>query len=175
MQRPCLFLPNPQNSHSSRIARARRLLGLVALGQMDQEAIKQRCTSLLRTTRRHMHLVRQQEQPTHTLSVEVIPTTPRRAARTHLHTLETIRSVFLRPNRFSVPSLLVSTTLLTTSGSKTYTRESSRGSSSSGKDPSRYSSAQTPTPSISSTTLVSSISSGFDFALEPSTLIEMTK
>ena len=60
---------------------------------------------------------------------------------------------------------------LLTSGSETYTRESSKDSS--GKDPSRYSSLHT--PAISSTTLVSSISSGFDHAPEPSTLLEMTK
>ena len=60
--------------------------------------------------------------------------------------------------------------LLTTSGSETYTKESSKDSS--GKDPSRYSSSQT--PAISSTTLVSSISSGFDNVPEPSTLLAMT-
>jgi len=60
------------------------------------------------------------------------------------------------------------TTNAPTLSSETYTK----GSSSS-KDPSIYVAKQT--PAISSTTLISSISSGFDYAPEPSTLVEMTK
>ena len=111
LQRHCLFLPNLPSLHSSRIARARRPLVLVALGRMDQE-LNQRCTYLLKTARRHMLLVRQQGQQMHTLSVVAIRTTPKRAAQTHLHS--SLLGVFLRPNHFSVQFHLASTTLTAT-------------------------------------------------------------
>ena len=84
-------------------------------------------------------------------------------------------SALVAPRRVpSSKSLLssISSGLDHINGDETYTKESSKDSS--GKDTSRYSSPQI--PAISSTTLVSSISSGFDYAPnKPSTLVEMTK